>query len=370
MSAEYSTRENLHLKTDTAVLQRRRMFVDGALLVENLGDVESKIREIERLGYDGLYTFEGAYDPLLPLTLAASFNSELRLSTQVAIAFTRNPLQFAYMANDLQRFCKGRLTLGLGTQVKQNIEQRFGMPWGKPVTRMREFVGALRAIYACWNDGEKLNYESEYYRHTKMQPMFTPKPNPYGAPTIMLGGVGKPMTRLAGEVADAFIVIPFHTPTFLESHTLPAIDEGLAKSGRTRGDFQINAQCMIATGIDEKAHAVCAGFLVCRVSVDYRMTMVSITEPACIDTSPPVRNRNNGPRNMVPAIAPGRRFLPSNWIGVSSSVITAPFLSVTEMNWTWIHPLRPILRCFCPVTVVPTGVPLANNTVPSAEAMS
>ena len=70
----------------------------------------------------------------------------------------------------------------------------------------------------------------------------------------MLGGVGKPMTRLAGEIADAFIVIPFHTPAFLESHTLPAIDEGLAKNGRTRADFQINAQCMIATGIDEKSY--------------------------------------------------------------------------------------------------------------------
>ena len=113
-----------------------------------LATLSAKFERFERLGYDGLYTFEGAHDPLLPLTLAASFNSELRLSTQVAIAFARNPLQFAYMANDLQRFCKGRLTLGLGTQVKQNIEQRFGMPWGKPVTRMREFVGALRAIYS------------------------------------------------------------------------------------------------------------------------------------------------------------------------------------------------------------------------------
>ena len=230
------------------------MKIDGALLWENLKTVADRTRELQRIGYDGIYTFEGSHDGLLPLATAALASDQLELSAQVAIAFSRNPLQLAYQLNDIHLAAEGRFFVGLGTQVKANIERRFSMPWGKPVTRMRNFVGALHAIFRSWNEGTPLHFESEYYTHTKMQPFFAPSPNQFGRPKIALGGVGRPMTRLAGEIGDGFVVLPFHTPRFLETFTMPALREGLELAGRAREDFSVSAMCMIVTAQNERAY--------------------------------------------------------------------------------------------------------------------
>ena len=234
---------------------RGTMAVDGGLIFDDITEVHAKVEALKSIGYDGLYTFEGSSDGFIPLVVAAEHTETQVLSTQVAVAFARNPLTLAYQANDLQMLSKGRFILGLGTQAQQNIEKRFSMPWGKPVTRMRDMVGAIRAIQHAWQTGDRLDYRGEYYHHTKMQPMFTPKPNPHGPPPIMLGAIGKPMTRAAGELADWFVVIPFHTDTFVRQTTLPALAEGLEQSGRTWDDLRIAAQCMIATGADEGSFA-------------------------------------------------------------------------------------------------------------------
>lgn len=230
------------------------MAVDGGLIFDDMADVRAKVEELKAIGYDGIYTFEGASDGFMPFVIAAEHTETQVLSTQVAVAFARNPLTLAYQANDLQMLSKGRFVLGLGTQAQQNIEKRFSMPWGKPVTRMRDMIGAIRAIQRTWQTGEPLRYEGVYYRHTKMQPLFTPKPNPHGPPPLMLGAIGAPMTRVAGELADWFVVIPFSTGKFVRETTFPALREGLQKSGRSWGDLKIAAQCMVATGHDEKSY--------------------------------------------------------------------------------------------------------------------
>ncbi|MGB5192310.1 MAG: TIGR03617 family F420-dependent LLM class oxidoreductase [Polyangiales bacterium] len=229
--------------------------IDGGLIFDDMADVRAKVEELKAIGYDGIYSFEGSSDGFMPFVIAAEHTETQLLSTQVAVAFARNPLTLAYQANDLQMLSKGRFILGMGTQAKPNIEKRFSMPWGKPVTRMRDMIGAIRAIQRTWQTGEPLNYQGEYYRHTKMQPLFTPKPNPYGPPPLMLGAIGAPMTRAAGELADWFVVIPFCTEKFVRETTFPALEEGLEKGGRTWDDLKIAAQCMIATGADERAYA-------------------------------------------------------------------------------------------------------------------
>ena len=233
---------------------RGTLRVDGGLIFEDMRDVRAKVDELKAIGYDGIYSFEGASDGFMPFVVAAEHTETQTLCTQVAVAFARNPLSLAYQANDLQMLSNGRFILGLGTQAQQNIEKRFSMPWGKPVTRMRDMIGAIRAIQHPWQTGEPLRYEGVYYRHTKMQPMFTPKPNPHGPPPIMLGAIGKPMTTTAGELADWFVAIPFHTPAFIEQTTLPSLAEGLDKAGRTWDDLKLAAQCMIATGVDQRSY--------------------------------------------------------------------------------------------------------------------
>src|SRR5580692_11245361 len=82
-------------------------------------------RRLETLGVDGVFTFEGPHDIFLPLILAAADTSTVEIMTNVAIAFPRNPVQLAHQANDLQSLSQGRFSLGLGTQVRAQIEKRY-----------------------------------------------------------------------------------------------------------------------------------------------------------------------------------------------------------------------------------------------------
>src|SRR5882724_12501810 len=185
------------------------MLVDAALTTTDLHAVPAAARDIETAGYDGIFSFEGGHDGFFPLLLAAEHTERVQLTTAVVIAFARNPMTLAQSAYDLQLASRGRFNLGLGTQIKPHIEKRFSMEWSKPVERMRELVLAIRAIWARWHEGTKLDFRGDFYRHTLMTPFFDPGPNPYGLPGIFLGGVGPRMTELAGEVADWFIVHPF-----------------------------------------------------------------------------------------------------------------------------------------------------------------
>jgi probable F420-dependent oxidoreductase len=140
--------------------------------------------------------------------------------------------------------------LGLGTQIRPHIEKRFSQIWSNPVERMREFVSALRAIFRCWSDGSRLDFRGEFYTHTLMTPMFSPK-LPFGCPPIFLAGYGARMVAMVGETADGFFVHPFHSRDFLEAETLPALRRGLERAGRARKDFTISCQTIVALGSND-----------------------------------------------------------------------------------------------------------------------
>jgi len=210
--------------------------------------------ELEAIGYDGAFSFESKHDPFLPLAIAAQTTQRLQLGTAVAIAFARNPMVLANVGYDLQVITRGRFVLGLGSQVRPHIEKRFSETWSKPVARMREMVQAIRAIWDAWEGRATLDFRGEHYRHTLMTPAFDPGPNPYGPPRIFLGAVMPRMTELAGELADGFLVHPFNTRTSLERLTLPALERGLAKAGRTRADLEIVGVTMVVTWTTEQEY--------------------------------------------------------------------------------------------------------------------
>jgi probable F420-dependent oxidoreductase len=222
--------------------------IDGALVTTALPDVPARARELEALGYDGVYTFESSHDPFFPLLLAAEHTERVELTTAIAIAFARNPMTLANIGYDLQLASQGRFNLGLGTQVKPHIEKRFSMEWSRPAARLREMVLAIRAIWATWQDRVPLDFRGEFYRHTLMTPFFDPGPNPYGTARIVLAGVGPKMTEVAGEVADGFMVHPFATERSIREITVPALERGLARSGRALGDLEIAFPVMMVTG--------------------------------------------------------------------------------------------------------------------------
>jgi len=226
--------------------------IDGAILAASPGDAGPAAQALEQLGYDGGFTFEGPHDPFLPLAVAAEHTERLELATAIAIAFARNPMTLAYLGNDLQLHSSGRFILGLGSQIRPHIEKRFSSSWSRPAARMRELVLAIRAIWRAWNQDEKLDFRGDFYTHTLMTPVFNPGQNPYGTPRIFVAGIGPKMTEVAGEVADGFFVHPFHTPEFVETLTLPALERGLATAGRAHENFEIACQVMIASGSTEE----------------------------------------------------------------------------------------------------------------------
>jgi probable F420-dependent oxidoreductase len=228
------------------------MKVDAMLQGTGLAELAAEARERETAGYDGLWSFEGQHDPFLPLVAVAEHTSRLTVGTAIAVAFARNPMSTAYVAHDLQVHSQGRFLLGLGSQVRPHIERRFAMPWGHPAPRMREYVQALRAIWASWNEGEPLNFRGDFYSHTLMTPFFSPAPSPWGPPRVYLAAVGEHMTRVAGEVCDGLQPHPFTTARYLREQTVPTLEEGLARSGRTLADLSISFSGLVVSGTTEE----------------------------------------------------------------------------------------------------------------------
>lgn len=224
------------------------MHVDSMLDPTALGALPETAGALERRGYDAAWCGETAHDPFVALTLAATATTSLGLGTGVAIAFARNPMSIAIAANDLQLASGGRFRLGIGSQVRAHIERRFGMPWGRPVARMRELVLAVRHIWDAWAGRADLDFRGEFSTHTLLPPVFDPGPNPHGNPPIFVAGVGRAMTRVAGEVADGLLTHSFVTERYLREVTLPALDEGARAASRDVSAVSVSYPAFVATG--------------------------------------------------------------------------------------------------------------------------
>ena len=237
----------------------KRIKIDSSMITRDPAEASVISKNLEDLGYDGVYTFEGPHEPFLPLAAAAIATKKLELSTSIAVAFSRNPMTLANLGYDLQLMSKGRFTLGLGSQIKPHIEKRYSMQWSSPAKRMKEMVDAVKAIWACWHEGKDLDFKGDFYQHTLMTPIFNPGKNPYGLPKIYVAGVGPLMTQAAAESGDGFLVHPFHTTKFLENITMPSVKKGLESSPAK--EFDISIGIMIATGTSDEeianARAAC-----------------------------------------------------------------------------------------------------------------
>ena len=227
------------------------MKVD-AVVTADMKNIGQKASRLEASGYDGVRLAELNHDPFMPLALAAAATQKLELVTSVAVAFSRNPMSMAVLAHDLNAFSGGRFVLGLGSQVKPHVQRRFSMPWHKPAKQMQEFIEAMRAIFSCWYEGERLEFEGEYYQHTLMPSTFKPEEVGAPRPRIFLSATGPLMTQVASRVADGMIMHPFSTERYMHEVTLPAIQEGLDERGLGLKDFDLDYAPMLAVGTDDE----------------------------------------------------------------------------------------------------------------------
>ncbi|HEY0638107.1 MAG TPA: TIGR03617 family F420-dependent LLM class oxidoreductase [Pseudonocardiaceae bacterium] len=203
------------------------MFVDAVGgIAADPAELEAAAVAAEAAGYDGFGAPETAHDVFVALALAARATSRITLQSAIAVAFARNPMSLAMLANDVQLVSGGRFQLGLGSQVRAHIERRFGMPWSRPAARMEEYVTTVRAIWRRFETGERLHLNGEFYRHTLMTDFFDPGPNPYGNPPVLVAAVGQGMTEVAGRVADGVLCHSLTTADYLREVTLPAARRG------------------------------------------------------------------------------------------------------------------------------------------------
>ncbi len=218
----------------------------------NLADMGAFARRVEAMGYDGLFVSDAIHDGLLLACQALSATSKLKVGTSVLIVFPRSPMNVALASWDLQKMSGGRFELGMGTQIKQNIEDRYSARWLPPAAGMREYVGALRAIFHAFRTGERLEYIGEHYKFTRLQPFFNPGPIDAPDVPLMLGAVGPKMLELVGKTADGIHTHPTNTSVrYLKEVILPQIAVGTAQRDPGRAKPFISASQFVATGPDD-----------------------------------------------------------------------------------------------------------------------
>ena len=224
-------------------------FGDGAL--ENVPD---QVRRLECLGFDIASTSEVKHEATMRWTLAAHASTSIEISTHVIIAFPRSPFVLAQMAWELQRMTAGRVSIGLGSQVKGHNERRFstGM-WRSPARRMEDFIRSMRVVWATFQSGDLVPYEGEFYQFTLCPPAFNMGPNDVPFPKIYLAAVGPEMTKVAGRVADGLLPHAFTTPKYVHEVTLPTLRKAAIAEGRDPADISINGGGLMALGADDAA---------------------------------------------------------------------------------------------------------------------
>ena len=228
------------------------MKLDVGMLTRDLGSIPSYARKVQALGFDCLWSSETQHDPFLPLAVAATVTSEIKLGTAIAVAFPRSPMVLAHIAWDLQKASAGRFILGLGTQVKGHNERRFSVKFESPGPKIREIVQALRSIWDTWQNGTKLDFKGQFYRFDLMTPFFNPGPIEHPKIPVYIAGVNQYMCRIAGEVCGGLHVHPFNSPKYLREYVQPAVNDGLRASGRKREDLTYVTSTFVVVGDTEQ----------------------------------------------------------------------------------------------------------------------
>ncbi|SDE27038.1 TIGR03617 family F420-dependent LLM class oxidoreductase [Nocardioides lianchengensis] len=227
------------------------MKIDLGLIGSSAVDCGPAAATAETQGFDGVWASESVTDAFLQSQAALMATSQVSVGTAIAVAFARNPMSVAYLSWDLAAMSQGRFVLGLGSQIQAHVERRFSMPWSAPAGRMREFLLALDAIFTAWRDGTRLDFQGEHYQHTLMTPVFTPHHHEHRIPT-MIAAVGARMTELGGELCDGLLLHGMTTTSYLDTVTLPAVERGLATSGRDRDALELYAPIFMVMGDTEE----------------------------------------------------------------------------------------------------------------------
>ena len=155
----------------------------------------------------------------------------------------------------LAKLSEGRFMLGLGTQLRAHIQRRFGLDW-HALHRGCDYIGAMRAVWRCWQDRTPLEFESEHYTLNLMVPLFDPGPIDHPDIPIHVAVIGPNMTAMAGECTDGIRLHPVVTTKYIDEEVLPNLARGAARAGRDVGEVEVCLKPLIGTAPDERLEQV------------------------------------------------------------------------------------------------------------------
>ncbi len=211
----------------------------------------------EDFGFDAVFAAEAwGSDAFTPLAWWGSATRRVRLGTSVVQMSARTPAACAMHALTLDHLSGGRFVLGLGVSGPQVVEGWYGQSFAKPLARTREYVSILRQVMAraapVVNDGPHHPLPYRGPGALGLGKPLKPITHPLRADLpIWLGAEGPKNVSLAAEVADGWLAI-YYAPRLAGMYD-EWLDEGLAKSGRTRENFEVAATCQVIVTDDPVA---------------------------------------------------------------------------------------------------------------------
>jgi F420-dependent oxidoreductase-like protein len=214
------------------------------------------IQHAEACGYDSVWTSE-AYgsDAITPATWILANTTRIRVGTAIMQMPARTPAMTAMTATTLNQLSEGRFLLGLGPSGPQVIEGWHGVPYGKPLTRTKEYIEIIRRI---WAREKPLEFSGEFYQIPNTGPGTTGLGKPlksilHGDPSIPIytASISPNGLKCAAEVADG--VIPMmYDPERYEELLKPSLEAGFAAAGGGKGlaDFDVMCSCTVIVSDD------------------------------------------------------------------------------------------------------------------------
>ena len=213
--------------------------------------LSQQAQQLESMGVAGLFAPQVYGPPFVPLAVAAAATSRVKLASGIALAFVRSPFETAMAAMDLDRVSGGRFVLGLGSSVRAWSEGFFGMPYDRPVGRLREVVDIIRTVIAKSHTGELKEYRGRYYHldFRDFQPLSEPVRTDL---PIWIAALRGALLRLGAEIADGVIGHPIWSVHCATNELPKELKQGLARSGRARDQVHVNIWQWVAISSDPK----------------------------------------------------------------------------------------------------------------------
>jgi probable F420-dependent oxidoreductase len=210
--------------------------------------------QVEAKGFDAAWVSETTQSATIQASVLIQATQRIDVGTNITLAFPRSPTITAMEAWDLNELSGDRFVVGLGSQVKRIIEERFSAEFDRPAQRMAEYVQAMRTVWGM-ERGEDVTFDGEIYRVLRPGLGGKGEATERKRPRVYVAAVGPLMTKAAAAHADGILGHPFTSERYLTDDVLPRVDEALADAGRDRRDFTV-AQGVILCIADDRDVAV------------------------------------------------------------------------------------------------------------------